>query len=155
MEETCIFCPAMAVPITVKMPEPMTAPMPSAVSDQAQVFFQTVFWLFRIGNQLINGLTREKLIGQVNAPGALESLLNSNRKQRMRASPGGRFTARGACCVLRGRPPSQPLARDARRFVGLVLLPPIAPNLAAIHLREPSTPSSKAGRYKSASSLGK
>ena len=27
------FCPAMAVPMTVKMPEPMTAPMPSAVSD--------------------------------------------------------------------------------------------------------------------------
>ena len=26
-------CPAMAVPITVKMPEPMTAPIPSAVSD--------------------------------------------------------------------------------------------------------------------------
>jgi hypothetical protein len=28
------FCPAIAVPITVKMPEPITAPMPSAVSDQ-------------------------------------------------------------------------------------------------------------------------
>ncbi len=27
------FCPAIAVPITVKMPEPITAPMPSAVSD--------------------------------------------------------------------------------------------------------------------------
>src|SRR5262245_15206775 len=27
-------CPAMAVPITVKMPEPITAPIPSAVSDQ-------------------------------------------------------------------------------------------------------------------------
>src|SRR5215469_1963321 len=27
------FCPAMAVPMTVKIPEPMTAPMPSAVSD--------------------------------------------------------------------------------------------------------------------------
>jgi hypothetical protein len=27
------FCPAMAVPMTVKMPEPITAPMPSAVSD--------------------------------------------------------------------------------------------------------------------------
>jgi len=27
------FCPAIAVPMTVKMPEPMTAPMPSAVSD--------------------------------------------------------------------------------------------------------------------------
>jgi hypothetical protein len=30
----------MAVPITVKMPEPMTAPMPSAVSDHGpRVFF--------------------------------------------------------------------------------------------------------------------
>ena len=34
------FCPAMAVPITVKMPEPITAPMPSAVSDHGpSVFF--------------------------------------------------------------------------------------------------------------------
>src|SRR5215472_11444263 len=27
------FCPAMAVPMTVKIPDPITAPMPSAVSD--------------------------------------------------------------------------------------------------------------------------
>jgi hypothetical protein len=27
------FCPAIAVPMTVKMPEPITAPMPRAVSD--------------------------------------------------------------------------------------------------------------------------
>jgi len=34
------FCPAMAVPTTVKMPEPITAPMPSAVSDHGpSVFF--------------------------------------------------------------------------------------------------------------------
>jgi hypothetical protein len=31
--------PAIAVPITVKMPEPMTAPMPSAVSDQGPSVF--------------------------------------------------------------------------------------------------------------------
>ncbi|MGA3101107.1 MAG: hypothetical protein ABSD61_04515 [Terracidiphilus sp.] len=32
--------PEIAVPMTVKMPEPMTAPMPSAVSDQGpSVFF--------------------------------------------------------------------------------------------------------------------
>ena len=37
------FCPAMAVPITVKMPEPITAPMPSAVSDTGpSVFFSAV-----------------------------------------------------------------------------------------------------------------
>jgi len=33
MEEVSNFSPAMAVPMTVKMPEPMTAPMPSAVSE--------------------------------------------------------------------------------------------------------------------------
>ena len=31
MEEASNFCPAIAVPTTVKMPEPITAPMPSAV----------------------------------------------------------------------------------------------------------------------------
>ena len=40
MAGTSNFWPAIAVPITVKMPEPMTAPMPSAVSDQGpSVFF--------------------------------------------------------------------------------------------------------------------
>ena len=33
MEAVSNFWPAIAVPITVKMPEPMTAPMPSPVSD--------------------------------------------------------------------------------------------------------------------------
>ena len=31
MELNCIFWPAIAVPITVKIPEPITAPMPSEV----------------------------------------------------------------------------------------------------------------------------
>ena len=36
-------CPAIAVPITVKMPDPMTAPMPNAVSDSGpRVFFRRV-----------------------------------------------------------------------------------------------------------------
>ncbi len=40
MDEVSNFCPAMAVPTTVKMPEPMTAPIPSAVSDHGpSVFF--------------------------------------------------------------------------------------------------------------------
>jgi len=40
MDEVSNFCPAMAVPMTVKIPEPMTAPMPSAVSDHGpRVFF--------------------------------------------------------------------------------------------------------------------
>src|SRR5260221_8791060 len=40
MEETCSFCPAMAVPTTVKIPEPMTAPIPSEVRlSQPSDFF--------------------------------------------------------------------------------------------------------------------
>jgi len=40
MDEVSNFWPAMAVPTTVKMPEPMTAPMPRAVSDHGpRVFF--------------------------------------------------------------------------------------------------------------------
>ena len=39
-ETVCEGLPPMAVPITVKMPEPMTAPMPRAVSDNGpSVFF--------------------------------------------------------------------------------------------------------------------
>ena len=33
--------PPMAVPITVKMPDPMTAPMPSAVSDTGPSVFRS------------------------------------------------------------------------------------------------------------------
>lgn len=40
MEEVSKRCPAIAVPMTVKMPDPMTAPMPSAVNDKGpSVFF--------------------------------------------------------------------------------------------------------------------
>jgi hypothetical protein len=40
-EENSNFCPAMAVPTTVKMPEPMTAPMPRAVrATGPSVFFR-------------------------------------------------------------------------------------------------------------------
>jgi len=40
MDEVSNFCPAIAVPTTVKIPEPITAPMPSAVSDHGpSVFF--------------------------------------------------------------------------------------------------------------------
>jgi hypothetical protein len=40
MEETCSFCPAMAVPTTVKIPEPMTAPIPREVRlNQPSDFF--------------------------------------------------------------------------------------------------------------------
>jgi hypothetical protein len=41
MEEVSKRCPAIAVPMTVKMPDPMTAPIPSAVSDKGpSVFFR-------------------------------------------------------------------------------------------------------------------
>ena len=41
MDAVSNCCPAIAVPITVKMPEPMTAPIPSAVSDNGpSVFFR-------------------------------------------------------------------------------------------------------------------
>lgn len=43
MEGASNFCPAMAVPMTVKIPEPMTAPMPSAVSDQGPSDFLSAF----------------------------------------------------------------------------------------------------------------
>jgi hypothetical protein len=40
MELNSNFWPAMAVPTTVKIPEPMTAPIPSAVNDHGpSVFF--------------------------------------------------------------------------------------------------------------------
>src|SRR6478672_6855064 len=40
MEDVSNFWPAMAVPTTVKMPDPITAPMPSAVKDTGpRVFF--------------------------------------------------------------------------------------------------------------------
>ena len=56
------FCPAMAVPMTVKMPEPMTAPMPSAVSDQGPSdFFERVLGIFRLADQLIDGLAGKQL----------------------------------------------------------------------------------------------
>ena len=43
MDEVSNFCPAIAVPITVKMPAPITAPMPSAVSASGpSVFFRRV-----------------------------------------------------------------------------------------------------------------
>src|ERR1700733_15566384 len=39
MEEVSNFSPAMAVPTTVKIPEPITAPMPNAVSDHGPSVF--------------------------------------------------------------------------------------------------------------------
>jgi len=43
MEVVSNFSPAMAVPMTVKMPEPMTAPMPRAVSETGPRVFLRAF----------------------------------------------------------------------------------------------------------------
>lgn len=43
MEDASKRCPAMAVPMTVKMPEPMTAPIPSAVSDNGPRVFRRLW----------------------------------------------------------------------------------------------------------------
>jgi hypothetical protein len=56
---------------------------------------------------------------------------------------------------LRGRPPRLPFSRDAIALAAVRVRPPAAPSCAAIQLFEPNTPSSKAGTYKSASSVGK
>src|SRR6266849_2812917 len=41
MDEVSNFCPALAVPMTVKIPDPITAPIPSAVSETGpSVFFR-------------------------------------------------------------------------------------------------------------------
>jgi len=39
IDEVSNFCPAIAVPMTVKIPEPMTAPIPRAVSDHGPSVF--------------------------------------------------------------------------------------------------------------------
>ena len=46
MDGVSNFCPAIAVPITVKIPEPITAPIPSAVSETGP----SVFLSFRSGS---------------------------------------------------------------------------------------------------------
>ncbi len=57
--------------------------------------------------------------------------------------------------ICRGLPPLLPLSRDAAAFAPPRTRPPAAPRRAAIQLFDPSTPSSKAGTYKSASNSGK
>ena len=57
------YSPAAAVPVSTKMPEPMMAPMPSAVSDQGpRDFLQAVAGCLRVGDQLVDGLAAEKLV---------------------------------------------------------------------------------------------
>jgi len=46
MDVVSNFCPAIAVPITVKIPDPITAPIPSAVKETGP----RVFLSFRSGS---------------------------------------------------------------------------------------------------------
>ena len=57
------FCPAMAVPDNRKMPDPITAPIPSAVSDRdPSVFCNLRSGVFRFRDQLVNRLAAENLL---------------------------------------------------------------------------------------------
>ena len=59
IEEISSFSPAMAVPITVKLPEPMTAPIPSEVRlSQPSVFFRLRSELSESAISLSMSLTR-------------------------------------------------------------------------------------------------
>lgn len=118
---------------------------------RAEGLLQPMFRLLRLGDQFVDRLTREELVRQNSAPGD-EGIDASGFKQKKRhwASLPNQPAAERP-----GLPPSFPFAREARFLALLVLLPPAAPSLAAIHFREPIDPSRSAGTYKSTSSFGK
>lgn len=75
MDEVSNFCPAMAVPMTVKMPEPMTAPMPSAVSDHGpSVFFSRCSGSSESEISLSMDLHAKSWFARITLPGVLESM---------------------------------------------------------------------------------
>src|ERR1035437_1515296 len=88
MDEVLNFCPAIAVPTTVKMPEPMTAPMPRPVSDHGpSVFLSRCSGSSESEISLSIDLHAKAWFARVTLPGVLESVPpNSNRKQGERAS---------------------------------------------------------------------
>jgi hypothetical protein len=64
------FSPAMAVPMTVKMPEPMTAPMPSEVSESGPSVFLSAFsGSSDCAISLSMDLVRNSWLGSVVTPG--------------------------------------------------------------------------------------
>src|SRR4051812_41855231 len=103
MEEVSNFCPAMAVPITVKMPAPITAPMPSAVSASGpSVFFRRVSgfseseislsmdflansWLYRSG--LLNFLGRHPERGSLIAEPRIWAARSAQVRRRAASGP--------------------------------------------------------------------
>ena len=75
MDEVSNFCPAMAVPMTVKMPEPITAPMPSAVSDHGpRVFFSRCSGSSDSEISLSMDLQAKIWVARMMLPGVLESM---------------------------------------------------------------------------------
>jgi len=57
------YSPAAAVPVRMKIPEPMMAPIPRAVRDQGpRVFLQPLAGGFGFQDQLVDRLAAEKLI---------------------------------------------------------------------------------------------
>jgi hypothetical protein len=57
------YSPAAAVPVRMKMPEPMMAPMPSAVSDQGPSdLLRRCSGVLGIGDQLVDRFAAEQLV---------------------------------------------------------------------------------------------
>ena len=55
--------------MTVKMPEPITAPMPEGGKrPRAERLLQRVFGLFRLADQLVDGFAGKQLAGQCSSP---------------------------------------------------------------------------------------
>ncbi len=57
--------PEMAVPMTVKMPEPMTAPIPSDVRETGRGFFGACVGHFGVGDELVMDLQQKAWRGRV------------------------------------------------------------------------------------------
>ena len=73
MDEVSNFWPAIAVPMTVKMPEPMTAPMPRAVSDHGpRVFFSRCSGSCDSEISLSMDLHAKSWLARLTLPGLLE-----------------------------------------------------------------------------------
>src|SRR5271167_3725840 len=85
MDEVSNFCPAIAVPITVKMPEPMTAPMPKAVSDHGpRVFFIRCSGSSDSEISLSIDLHAKSWFARTVLPGMLESMPQDSNRKRAR-----------------------------------------------------------------------
>ncbi len=83
MDEVSNFWPAIAVPITVKMPEPMTAPIPSAVSDHGpRVFFSRCSGSSDSEISLSIDLHAKSWFARIVLPGMQESMPQDSNRRR-------------------------------------------------------------------------